>query len=64
MIATLNVSISTQCTYVHRYTFNTELNDMRKLFLFRKSEVSIERISVCNGIVKFIEHWVLKHNSL
>ena len=28
--------------------YNTELNDLRKIILLRKSEVSVERISVCD----------------
>ena len=30
------------------HTCNTELNDLRKNICLRKSEVTIERISVCN----------------
>ena len=29
-------------------THNTELNELRKIIGLRKSEVSIERISICN----------------
>ena len=28
--------------------FNTKLSDLRKIICLRKSEVSVERISVCN----------------
>ena len=32
----------------HKIMKNTELNDSRKIICLRKSEVSVERISVCN----------------
>ena len=31
-------------------TYNTEFNDFRMTICFRKSNVSVERISVCNLI--------------
>ena len=35
---------------------NTELNDLRKIVCLRKSEVSVEIISVCNVIENLAEH--------
>ena len=35
---------------------NTELNDKRKVIYFRKTEVSVERISVCNVIENLAKH--------
>ena len=35
---------------------NTELNDRRKTICLRKSEVSVERISVCN-VIKNVGAW-------
>ena len=37
---------------------HTELNDMRIIICLRKSEVTIERISVCNVIEKLREHGI------
>ena len=37
---------------------NTELNDLRKNICLRKSEVSVERISVCNAIENLAEHGI------
>ena len=37
---------------------NTELNDLRKIIYFRKSEVSVERISVCNTTENLVEHGI------
>ena len=33
-----------------------ELNDLREDSCFRISDLSVERISVCNGIKKLAEH--------
>ena len=38
--------------------FNSELNDLRKNICLRKSEVSVERISVCNFIENLEEHGI------
>ena len=35
---------------------NMELNDMRKIIYLRKSEVSVEIISVCNVIENSAQH--------
>ena len=35
---------------------NTELNDLRIIICMRKPDVPIERISVCNGAEKLVEH--------
>ena len=35
---------------------DTELNDSRKIICLRKSEVSVERISVCNVIENLVEY--------
>ena len=35
---------------------NTELNDMRRISCLRKSEVSVQRISVCNVTENLAEH--------
>ena len=40
----------------HRRTCNTKLNDSRKNIYLRKSDVSVERISVCNVIEQLAEH--------
>ena len=37
---------------------NTELNDLRKNICLRKSEVSVERISVCNVVEILEEHGI------
>ena len=37
---------------------NVELNDMRIIICLRKSEVTGERISVCNVIQKLMEHGI------
>ena len=37
---------------------NTELNNLRKMISWRKFEVSVERISVCNVIENFAEHGI------
>ena len=39
------------------YTYNTKFNDLRKIICLRKSEVSVESISVCNVIEKFGGVW-------
>ena len=37
---------------------NTELNDFRKVICLRKSELSVERISVCNVTENLAEHGI------
>ena len=37
---------------------NTELNDLKHINCLRKSEVSVERNSVCNVIVNLAEHGI------
>ena len=37
-------------------TSNTELKDLRITICSRKSEVTVERLSVCNVIEKMLEH--------
>ena len=43
---------------LRRYTCNTELNGLRTIICLRKSEVSVERILVCNVIEKLVEHGI------
>ena len=38
--------------------YNTELNDLGGTICLRKSEVFVERISVCNVIEKFVQHGI------
>ena len=35
-----------------------ELNDLRKIICLRKSDISVERITVHNGIEKLSEHGI------
>ena len=37
---------------------NTELNVLRKIICLRKSEVSVERLSVCNVTENLVEHGI------
>ena len=37
---------------------DTELNDLRISICLRKSEVTVERISVCNAVEKLMEHGI------
>ena len=37
----------------------TKLNDLRIIICLRKSEISVEGISVCNFIEKLREHYIL-----
>ena len=37
---------------------NTQLKDLRKIICLRKSEVTVERISVCNVTEKMMEHGI------
>ena len=37
-------------------SLNTELNDLRIIVHLRKSEVTVERVSVCIVIEKLMEH--------
>ena len=39
--------------------YNVELNDFRIIIWFKKSEISVERFSVCNVIEKLVEHGML-----
>ena len=39
-------------------TQNTELNDLRIIICLRKSEVTVERISICNVNEKLMEHGI------
>ena len=39
-------------------TYNTELNELRIIICLRKSEVTFERISVCNVTGKLAEHGI------
>ena len=44
------VYYSFQCftiKFINKFLYNTELNDLRKIICLRKSEVSVDRISVC-----------------
>ena len=41
---------------VYGDTWKIELNDLRKIICFKKSEVSVERISVCNVIENLAKH--------
>ena len=41
---------------IFRYIDNTELNDLRKIICLRKSEVSVEKISVCYIIANLAAH--------
>ena len=47
---------------MYEFTINcfdiTELNDLRKIICLRNSEVTVERISVCNVIEKWMEHGI------
>ena len=37
---------------------NTELNNLRIIICLRKSEVTVEKISVCTDIEKLMEHGI------
>ena len=39
-------------------SYNTELNGMRKIICLRKSEVSVEKNSVCNVNENLAEHGI------
>ena len=41
---------------IHQKDANTELNDLRKIICSRKSEITVERISVCNVNENLEEH--------
>ena len=41
--------------------YNTEINDLRIIICLRKSEVIVEKISVCNVIEKLMEHGMFCH---
>ena len=57
-------SIEKRCEYKisrvasFRLADNTEVNDLRKIKCFRKSEVSIKIISVCNVVENLAEHGI------
>ena len=51
----MRISFCLEETFQHR-KYNTELNDMRIIICLRKSEVTVERISVCNVIEKLMEY--------
>ena len=38
------------------FKLNTELNDLRIIICLRKSEITVERISICNVIEKLMEY--------
>ena len=40
------------------FTDNTELNNLRIVICLRKSEITVERISVCNVIEKLMENGI------
>ena len=40
------------------FQYNMELNDLRIIICLRKSEVTVERISVCNVTEKLLEHGI------
>ena len=40
----------------NRVMENTELNDLRIIICLKKSDVTVERISVCNVTEKLMEH--------
>ena len=62
----MNFNIKVTCmtlkqrTAVNRFFFtdNLELNDLRIIICLRKSEVPVERISVCNLIENGVEHGI------
>ena len=50
----------TRCaTLQHIIISNTELNDLSNIICLRKSEVSVERISVCNVIKILCQSYVM-----
>ena len=51
----LKVFASRHIGLLCKKVFNTELNGSRKIVCLRKSEVSVERISVCNVIENLAE---------
>ena len=52
----MNSSIAVN--YCMSFRKNVELNDLRKVNCLRKSEVSVERISVCNVNENLVEHGI------
>ena len=44
--------------FVHIFMPKTELKELRKFFCLRKSEVSVENISVSNAIGNLVEHCI------
>ena len=54
----LKVFASRHIGLLFKTVFNTELHDLRKIICLRKSEVSVERISVCNVIANLAEHGI------
>ena len=56
MTVIVYIKVATACFQrLGWYSYNTELNDLRKIISLRKSEVTVERISVCHG--KFGGAW-------
>lgn len=57
---TMHLQIKTvkfqQQGHLKQPTQSTELNELRKIIYFSKSEVSVERLLVCNAIEKLSEH--------
>ena len=51
------IVLKCDCVFL-QYSNTTELNDLRKIICLRKSEVSVERISVCNVIGNLVEHGI------
>ena len=47
------------CYFLFQTTSKMELIDLRILNYLRKSEISVERILVCNAIEKIVEHGIL-----
>ena len=44
--------------FTKQITFNAELNDLKIIICLRKTEVTVERISVCNVIENLAEHGI------
>ena len=50
--------VSSDCSFLTFCNLNTELNGLRKIVRLRKSEVSIERISVYDVIENLLQHGI------
>ena len=57
LVGTLAHVLSSKLYFIHR-TINTESNDLRITICWRKSEVTVIRISDCNVIEKWMEHGI------